>query len=135
MWSSKVKQSAQASAATMNLTPLIDVVFVTLFTFILIAPAIKSETVQLPASQHAHTSSSKPPITITVDAKGAITVNGKKIDAAHLTPHFRTLRTGGGIPLIQHDVRAPFGVYCSLRSALEEAGFEVADLQVDPKTC
>ena len=118
-----------------NLTPLIDVVFVVLITFMLIAPMLEIDTVELassgPLSKKEIQNST---LSISVHADNTIHFQGKKI----LLPELERLlkeekkRHPKVIPQLVHDSHAQFGTYQTLKNLLESLGFEQMDVILKP---
>jgi biopolymer transport protein ExbD len=123
--------------AEMNLTPLIDVVFVVLIIFILIAPMLELDRVELanaaPAKQ-ASTARESSSITIHVKQDNTIWYGGRMINAEQLTQILREVRKTGGsrIPQLFQDKRAAFGTYQTVKNAIEVAGYEQMDVILKP---
>jgi biopolymer transport protein ExbD len=119
-----------------NLTPLIDVVFVILITFILIAPVIDIDNVDLAASgatvEKKEINSS--PISISVHADNTIWYQGKKTTITDLKSILiqEKKRHPKATPQIAHDKLASFGTYQTLKNTLEELGFEKMDVVLKP---
>jgi len=118
-----------------NLTPLIDVVFVVLIIFILIAPMLEVDHVQLasasPSTQQAsHTS----PITIHVRSDNSIWIQKQHVPSALLLPTLQQMRQRHPHAPVQlfHDKQAHFGTYQSIKTAVEQAGFEELDIMLEP---
>lgn len=121
-----------------NLTPLIDVVFVVLITFILIAPLLELDQISLaknkPSKEIFHVADSSSVITIHVYKNNEICINGQRIAPSKLLPCLRNLRikTPHGIPRLFHDNRAHFGTYQQIKNSIELAGFEKLDVILQP---
>ena len=116
-----------------NLTPLIDVVFVVLIMFILIAPMIDVDKVELAQSKKSEKiayEELEAPLQIHLYKDGKITINQAPVSATELAQKCRLLKTQHPevIPLVFCDKLAPFGLYQTVKNDLEEAGF--AQLQV-----
>lgn len=118
-----------------NLTPLIDVVFVVLICFILIAPILDVDSVSL-----SHTSEvpkknyQEGPLAIYVRSDNTIWVDQKKINLKEL----KTLslnqkkRAPQTIPQLLSDKNATFGTYQEVKNILENVGFEQMDIVLKP---
>ena len=126
-------------ATDVNLTPLLDVVFVVLIMFIIIAPLLELDRVQLasgPNSQEKEMTSvqQKSPLTIHVKENNAILLNGKALVIAQLREHLRVLHTRNSrvVPQLFQDKKAAFGTYQEVKNAVEEAGFEELDIILKP---
>jgi biopolymer transport protein ExbD len=118
-----------------NLTPLIDVVFVVLIAFMLIAPLLEKDSVALasrgPATKKEAASS---PISISVRADNTIWYQGQSILLAQLEKKLKEEKKQHpqAIPQLIQDRRAQFGTYQSLKNLLESAGFEQMDVILQP---
>lgn len=123
----------------LNLTPLIDVVFVVLIMFIIIAPMLELDRVQLATSAHQDTKEiavvqENSQVAIHVHEDNTIwfhrkSVNEKELiqllkEAKHLYPQ--------QIPQLFHDKKANFGTYQMVKNAVEIAGFEQLDVILQP---
>lgn len=122
-----------------NLTPLIDVVFVVLIMFIIVAPMLELDRVQLaPATQQQAKESSSSletaSIIIHVHADNSIWLNRQPIAEQDLTPCLKQLHAAhaNAIPQLFHDKTAPFGTYQAIKNALEAAGYEQLDVILQP---
>lgn len=124
---------------TVNLTPLIDVVFVILIMFILVAPLLELDRVEL-AEASAKTNDTSlearetSPISIHVQSDNAILFNNRKVKAPELTALLIQAKKNHpkARPQLFHDKRAQFGTYQSVKNAAEEAGFEQMDIILRP---
>jgi len=121
-----------------NMTPLIDVVFVILIMFIVIAPLLEVDRIELAGgrSEQKEISSIQDlnPIAIHVYPDNSIKLNDQKV----LLPRLKSLLTTakrtypGARPQVFHDKRATFGTYQSVKNAVEGAGFEEMDIVLLP---
>lgn len=127
-------QEISSEENLVNLTPLIDVVFVVLILFILIAPMVEADRVQLSSfsSELTHPVHENAIATIYVHEDNSIWLNQTKISEAQLMHFLKDLhQKQGDIPLqLFHDKRAQFGVYQSVKNAAELAGFQQLDVIV-----
>jgi biopolymer transport protein ExbD len=118
-----------------NLTPLIDVVFVVLISFILIAPLLEADHVSLASSSTQSTKNvENSSIIIKVKADNSILLNNKPIYLHELTS---TLKKNKKLytkqfPQLYHDKKASFGTYQSIKNAIHDAGFEELDVILMP---
>jgi biopolymer transport protein ExbD len=122
---------------TLNLTPLIDVVFVMLISFIIIAPLLEMDRIQLAAGASFHAPvhcQDASPIQIHVYADNSVALNGKKVDInslapflAHAKKQYPSVR-----PQLFHDKKAYFGTYQSVKNVLEACGFDEVDIVLAP---
>jgi biopolymer transport protein ExbD len=124
---------------TVNLTPLIDVVFVILIMFIVIAPLLELDRVELADAPlaglgQAHSVQESSPITIHVLQDNTIRFNDQIVSPTELTAllldakrHYPQAR-----PQVFHDRRAYFGTYQLVKNAVESAGFSQIDIILKP---
>ena len=128
-----------AEEAVINLTPLIDVVFVVLIMFIIVVPMLEIDKIQL-ASSYQNEEKKLPsieessPITIYVRADNSIWFGKDKVSEEGL---FLLLKQARGehpskVPQLFHDKKATFGTYQAVKNAIERAGFEELDLVLEP---
>lgn len=125
--------------ANVNLTPLIDVVFVVLIMFILVAPLVEIDRIQL-----AHATSEKKAdmtsfqenneLKIHVYKDNTIWLNGVPLSLDELKKELSQFhRVNPTIsPQIFHDREAFFGTYQSVKNIAEEVGFESLDVILQP---
>ncbi len=121
-----------------NLTPLIDVVFVILIMFIVIAPLLEMDQVELadgptaasitPSVQEASL------VTIYVHQDNTIWLNKQKLSSSELVNQLKQAKQQfpNARPQIFHDKSAHFGTYQSVKNAAEEAGFSHLDVILKP---
>jgi biopolymer transport protein ExbD len=118
-----------------NLTPLIDVVFVVLITFMLIAPVLDIDSVDLAQSGGTEKKELQTgPITIAVHADNTIWVQGAKVTLSQLDSLLRQekKRHPHAVPQLVHDRQAQFGTYQAIKNILESIGFEQMDVVLKP---
>lgn len=118
-----------------NLTPLIDVVFVVLITFMLIAPALDIDSIDLAGSGAVEKKELQTgPISIGVHADNSIWYQGVKVNLVQLEKQLRLDKKvkPNAIPQVIHDKQASFGTYQSLKNVLEAIGFEQMDVVLKP---
>jgi biopolymer transport protein ExbD len=135
----RVSDSRVIDEPTVNLTPLIDVVFVILIAFIVIAPLLELDRVELadaaiaPQDQ-AISVQEVSPIAIHVKQDNEIVVNGQSIALGQLTPVLKELkqRHPTAKPQLFHDKKAHFGSYQGVKNAAESAGFQQMDVILKP---
>lgn len=133
------RQSDLAEEASPNLTPLIDVVFVVLIMFIIIAPMLEVDKVKLadaPAREQkqaamVHEAS---PIAIHVHEDNSIWMNSVKIKPEELLPLLKSAKRHNpkGVPQLFQDRKAQFGTYQTIKNAVELSGFEELDVILQP---
>jgi len=114
-----------------NLTPLIDVVFVLLITFMLIAPMLNIDQVDL-ASCGTIVRKEAPAagVTITLRSDNSIWFQGKTTSLAQLKSMLP--KDKGQTPQLIADKNAHFGMYQEIKNVLEESGFTQMDVLLKP---
>jgi biopolymer transport protein ExbD len=124
---------------TVNLTPLIDVVFVILIAFIVIAPLLELDRVELanaPKESHNKIVSVQEtsPITIHVKQDNTISLNGQPVTTNQLSGLLKELkkRYPHAKPQLFHDKKGHFGTYQIIKNAAEAAGFQQMDVLLKP---
>lgn len=124
--------------ALLNLTPLIDVIFVILVMFMLVAPMLNLDEVDLAHARAESGLSSaqadKNPVRIFVKQDNTLTLNERKISFDELQkalPKLKALHPSA-TPIVFHDKRAQFGTYQSLKNEIENAGFEQMQIVLKP---
>lgn len=124
---------------TVNLTPLIDVVFVILIMFIVIAPLLELDRVELasgPSTAIASISSvqENSPITIHVGSDNTIRLNNELVTSGNLAIELKKAKAKypRAHPQVFHDQKAYFGTYQMIKNAAEEAGFSTIDMILKP---
>ena len=121
-----------------NLTPLIDVVFIVLISFMLIAPVLDIDSITLapsgPASKKESPSIQNSPLAISIRSDNSIWFQGAKMTLSQLEQSLRQekKRHPHAIPQLIHDKQAAFGTYQSLKNMLESAGFAQMDVILKP---
>lgn len=131
-----VEFSPEASSPPIDLTPLIDVVFVVLITFMIIAPFLSLDSIKLAKNHSEKKKEVSPhdvPIAIHLFANGRVKINHKEAEIAQAHALFKELKTKhpDATPLLISDDKAHFGRYLMIKGALEKAGFEKLHLAVD----
>jgi biopolymer transport protein ExbD len=129
----------EAEEASVNLTPLIDVVFVVLIMFIIIAPMLEVDKIQLAGASQRDDKEmvvvqESSPITLRVHADNTIDFNSKPVALKDLLPLLveAKKKNPNKTPQLYHDKKAHFGTYQSVKNALESAGFEQLDVILQP---
>ena len=122
-----------------NLTPLIDVVFVVLIMFIIIAPMLELDRVQLASSAQKDTKEmavvqENSPVAIHVQENNSIWLNNRIVSEKELIQILKEARRlhPQKIPQLFHDKKAHFGTYQTVKNAVEIAGFEQLDVILQP---
>lgn len=123
-----------------NLTPLIDVVFVILIAFIVVAPLLELDRIELADAashlpQHPSVSVQEAsPISIYVRQDNAILINGNPVNVEQLITYLKHAKKQfpHAKPQLFHDKKAHFGTYQSVKNAAEAAGFTQMDIILNP---
>jgi len=130
------KKPVETAEPTINITPLIDVVFVILIAFIIVAPLLERDQVQLASGENHEAVSmhETSPITIHVRADNTILINGRQIASNDLKKELFNEHQlhPNAHPQVFHDKRAQFGTYQSLKNTLEQLGFDEMDIVLAP---
>lgn len=123
-----------------NLTPLIDVVFVILIMFIVVAPLLELDRVELAKGHHQTNENSiavqeKSAIAIYVRQDNSVLFNKKEVTVSELTQLLQHAKEKypKEKPQLFHDKKAFFGTYQSVKNAVEEAGFSQMDVILQPE--
>ncbi|HRD55111.1 MAG TPA: biopolymer transporter ExbD [Parachlamydiaceae bacterium] len=129
-------RNRQIEEPLINLTPLIDVVFVILIMFILMAPLLELDRIQLSSGKESHSTplQESSSLTLHVHADNSVFFLGKPIRLEQLTAVLRKAKKEypkASLQLFQ-DKTAHFGTYQSVKNAAEEAGFDQLDLILKP---
>lgn len=122
-----------------NLTPLIDVVFIVLIMFIIIAPMLELDRVQLASAAERNTKEmaivqENSPVAIHVHEDNSIWINNRIVSEKELVQILKHAKRTHPqkIPQLFHDKKAQFGTYQTVKNAVELAGFEQLDLILQP---
>jgi biopolymer transport protein ExbD len=130
MTRSRISFSRQSTfeEPAVNLTPLIDVVFVILIMFIVIAPLLELDHIELAegptASATNQSIQESSPITIHVRQDNSIKFNDRVVTVAELSMLLKQAKQQYPqvTPQVFHDRNAHFGTYQTVKNAVEEAG-------------
>ena len=134
-----VYSDIDSNEGMVNLTPLIDVVFVVLILFILIAPLLELDRVQLASGSISSKKEMLPisenaPIKIQVFSDNTIWLNHHRVTEKELISELNKKMKvfPHSIPQLYHDKEASFGTYQMVKNAIETAGFQQLDLILKP---
>jgi len=135
----RYSQKPQLEEPTVNLTPLIDVVFVILIMFIVVAPLLELDRIELAQAPEDPKSGAISvqeggPVAIHVHQDNTVWFNKQMVTLEQLgqllknaMAHYPTAR-----PQLFQDKRAQFGIYQTIKNACETAGFEELDIILKP---
>ncbi len=119
-----------------NLTPLIDVLFVILVAFIIIAPMLDVDSVDLSdgganLKNEFHQTSD---VQIVVKSNNQILLNKKEISLAELESALQECIQSSDQNKIElfHDQNASFGTYQSIKNAAESSGYKELQIVLKP---
>lgn len=122
-----------------NLTPLIDVVFVILIMFIVIAPLLELDRIELAESGKTPLPNSlavqeASPISIYVHQDNSVWFHNQQVNQEQL---FQMLikdkeQYPNATPQLFHDRQALFGTYQWIKNCVEAAGFQQMDIILKP---
>lgn len=137
---SSFTESLSVDEGSVNLTPLIDVVFVVLIMFIIVAPMLEVDRIELAQAAQKEKQEFAPiqessPITLHVREDNSIWLNKICVSKEELLPLLKRAKqqNPGRIPQLFHDKKAQFGTYQTVKNSLEAAGFEQLDLILEPR--
>lgn len=124
---------------TVNLTPLIDIVFVILIMFIVVAPLLEKEGVELADASPVKSEippniQDKSPIAIYVLSDDTVKLGEEPLDLNQLESRLIQEKEAhpSVIPQLFQDKRAHFGTYQNVKNTVEKAGFDKLDLILNP---
>ena len=124
--------------AEINLTPLLDVVFVVLIMFIVVVPILELDKVSLAQGRSDH-QQVKPahgnsPVTLHVREDASVWLGKRQVGTERLDEIMAALHAKfpAETPQLFCDKRAPFGTYQIVKNAVEAAGYEELDVVLEP---
>lgn len=120
-----------------NLTPLIDVVFVVLIAFMIIAPILDVDVVDLATGKAEKKESMPPeqsPLSIVVRSDNTIWMGGKKVTILELEKNLIAQKKlyPNKTPQVIHDKNGTFGTYQTVKNTLEKCGFDQMEVVLKP---
>lgn len=135
-----LSDQSEVDEPAVNLTALIDIVFVILIMFIVIAPFLELDRVELasaPANNLIHDSlpaQQASPIAIHVQRDNTIWLNQRHLSVSQLTAELLELKKmhPNAQPQLFHDKSAHFGTYQLVKNSVEAAGFTHMDIILKP---
>jgi biopolymer transport protein ExbD len=124
---------------TINLTPLIDVVFVILIVFLVAAPLLELEEIDIAqgpsvSTDHNRSVQANSPITVYVRQDDSIWFENKQREQQELIAVLSEarLRYPTTAPQLVQDRRSQFGTYQHVKNAFEAAGYSELELILRP---
>ncbi|NGX44217.1 MAG: Biopolymer transport protein ExbD [Candidatus Anoxychlamydiales bacterium] len=130
-----LQSSSELDENLINLTPLIDVVFVVLISFILIAPLLEVDHINLAeGSAKSDKNIEQTTIILKVKEDNSILINNRLVTLLELQDLLKEKKRSNPnqIPQLYHDKKATFGSYQSIKNLVELAGFEKLDVVLQP---
>jgi len=131
--------TASSEDPTINLTPLIDIVFVVLIMFILVAPLLELDRIDLAEAPKRTIDDSviikeQSPITIHVNENDIIFLNKRPMTIEQLAEALQNAKKTYPLshPQVFHDRKAHFGTYQAVKNVIEAAGFDDMDIILKP---
>lgn len=131
-------EEESSEEALVNLTPLIDVVFVVLISFMLISPMLEIDTVDLATGKTEKKQDAPPadtaPLTVLVKKDNTLWMNGAQVSIEQLEKLLLAQKKTfpNKIPQVVHDKNASFGTYQTVKNTFERCGFEQIDIVLKP---
>ncbi len=124
---------------TINITPLVDVVFVILIAFIVIAPLLEMDRIELASGDQIPSHlpvrfEDASPIQIHVQQDNTILLNHQMVTLSELPGLLRRAKSSFPEARAQlfHHKEAHFGTYQAVKNALEGAEFKEVDVVLSP---
>ncbi len=112
-------------AGEVNLTPMLDVVFIMLIFFIVTTSFIKESGVEI---ERPESSAASPQpdaqLMVAITPEGAVWVDGRPVDAHRVGDEVAALASGDGGVVIQADREATTGLLIEVMDRIREAGVE-----------
>lgn len=126
----KSKSAADEEAGAIDLTPMLDVVFIMLIFFIVTASFVKEPGVEVDRPDATTVSSVKTPILIAINSDDEVWVNKTEVDANQVKKQVEALlaETPKGKVVIQADKEASIKTLTEVAQSAREAG--VAEITV-----
>lgn len=129
----RFKRYEEVEEQQVNLTPLIDVVFTILIMFIVIAPLLELDRVELAEAGRGfkeRISVETGPIAIHVHRDNTVWLNQQQVALSGLAELLKQkkLHYSQARPQLYQDKQAHFGTYQAVKNAAEAAGFEEMDV-------
>ena len=118
----------------LNMTPMLDVVFILLIFFIVTAVFVKEPGIEVARPEVASLEGVRPTILIAVSSEDEIWINNRLVDRAELRPTLQGLRAENPLAeaTIQGDEGARFEIVYEVMQTLQEVGIEQQYISTDP---
>jgi len=122
-----MKRFRRRALPEVELTPLIDVLFILIIFFVLTTSFVKSQlSIDLPYGGGSPINDS--PVVISVNSEGQFSVDGKETDRSRVPVLAEEAYLEGKTLLIAGDREAPYGLIATLLDELREKGIEKISL-------
>ena len=133
------RRNNQIEEALVNLTPLIDVVFVVLIMFILVAPMLELDNVTLAngkdkSQQEVDVHDKEFVVSVYIREDNTLWVDKREVNIEQLKSFLSNLKSRSPQSSLRlfPDKDANFGTYQSVKNTVEIAGFESMDVVLKP---
>ncbi|WP_280561290.1 MULTISPECIES: biopolymer transporter ExbD [unclassified Chromohalobacter] len=125
-------QDVNDDAQEINLTPMLDVVFIMLIFFIVTTSFIKESGVEIdrPESSSA-TARPEAQVMVAITAEDAVWVDGQPVDAHRVGNEVASLMSDEGGVVIQADRQSTTGLLIEVMDAIRDAGVENVAVAAD----
>lgn len=118
-----------------NVVPLVDIVLVLLIIFMITAPMLEEGIdVNLPKVDAAGLPTPKEPVIITINDKGDIYINNKKMKPAELGVKLKAIfkRKQDDMVLLKADATVPYGIVAATMAEIRKAGIVKIGMVTEP---
>ncbi len=131
-------QESSIEEPSINLTPLIDVVFVVLIAFMIIAPILDVDIVDLATGKPEKQETLPPeqsPLSIVVRSDNSIWMGGQRMNVSELEKILLSQKKmyPHKVPQVIHDKNGSFGTYQTVKNTLEQCGFTQMEIILKPE--
>lgn len=117
-----------------NITPFVDVVLVLLIIFMVTAPMLKTNIdIELPDSKNTNYNQSQNSLTVTVDEKGLIYIEGKEINPSKFSDRLTSLANKDTVIYINGDKKIPYNNIIELIDKINAVGISNVALSTNAK--
>lgn len=118
-----------------NVVPLVDIVLVLLIIFMITAPMLEEGIdVNLPKVEASGLPTPQEPVVITINEKGDIYINSKKLKPAELGKKLEAIfkRRKDAMVLLKADAKIPYGVVVATLAEIRKAGIVKIGMVTEP---
>ncbi|MGH6970625.1 MAG: ExbD/TolR family protein [Caulobacteraceae bacterium] len=128
------RRARRGALSEINVTPLVDVMLVLLIIFMISAPLLTAGVpLQLPKTEAGAMQDQNEPLTVSIQADGAVFLNQDEVPFSSLSPALRQVADAGmARPIyVRADGRAPYAIVAQVMAALSTSGFANINLITD----